>query len=77
MYTVVAIELDGCELSSTEENTFMEARNTARTLSKDRELIRSGAHKVEVRDSTGECIYDRLMAYTKAQLEIVEPVTDA
>lgn len=48
----------------------------ARRVAKDRELIRSGAHKVEVRDSKGECVYDRLMSMTKAQLETVESVTD-
>jgi hypothetical protein len=72
VYTVVTLEIDGAELASTEEETFKAAKATGVVQSKDRELIRSGAHKVEVRDSTGECLWDRLMVMTQEQLKQLE-----
>lgn len=79
MYTIVVLESDGSELYSTEESTFKDAKVVARRVAKDRELVGSGARKVEIRDTAGECVWDRLMI-TKAQLGYLElyetPVTD-
>ena len=72
MYTVVVLDVDKCELSSTEEETFKAAKERGIALSKDRELIRAGAHKVEVRDSKGECVWDRFMIMSRDALERLE-----
>lgn len=69
MYTVVVLDEDKCELSSTEEDTFKEAKSRGIALSKDRELIRSGAYKVEVRDAKTECVWDRFMIMSKTALD--------
>jgi hypothetical protein len=74
MYTVVVLDTDKCELSSTPEDTFKTAKEHGIGLSKDRELIRSGAHKVEVRDSKGECVWDRFMVMSADALIRLETV---
>jgi hypothetical protein len=72
MYAVVVLDTEKCELSSTEEDTLKAAKNHGVLLSKDHELIRSGAHKVEVRDSRGECVWDRRMIMSEESLARLE-----
>ena len=72
MYSVTVLDNEKCELSSTEEDTFKSAKERGVALSKDRELIRSGAYKVEVRDLKGECVWDRFMIMTKEALASLE-----
>lgn len=72
MYIVFTLALDGTELNSSEQNTFREATELGMALSKDRELIRADANKIEVRDAKGECVWDRHMCMTKEQLATLD-----
>jgi hypothetical protein len=55
-YTVTLLDADACTLRSDEMNTVSEARRLAREYISDPEYI--DAHKVEVVDAAGECVFD-------------------
>lgn len=59
LYRVVTIDAEGSELRSTEEESFVTARDAARGSAKDRELIEAGAVKVLVYDQDDDVVLDR------------------
>jgi hypothetical protein len=55
-YTVTLLDADGCVMASDELDTVSQARTSARTYITDPEYI--DAHKVEVCDADGVCVFD-------------------
>lgn len=55
-YTVTLLDADGCVMASDELDTAPQARTRAREFITDPEYI--DAHKVEVLDVDGECVFD-------------------
>lgn len=58
-YQIFVLDADGCTLCNTEESNLRLAKNSAREKLIERDLIDAGAHKVEVRNEEGVCLYDR------------------
>jgi hypothetical protein len=59
MYTIVLLDIDGCELSNTEETTLKAAKALARSRLAEPEYVAAGAHKVEVRNADEDVVYDK------------------
>ena len=55
-YTVTLFDADGCTIYSDDVDTLSQARTRAREYVTDPEVM--DAHKVEVHDSLGECVFD-------------------
>jgi hypothetical protein len=55
-YTVTLLDADNCTMASDELDTASQARTRAREYITDPEYI--DAHKVEVCDAGGECVFD-------------------
>lgn len=55
-YTVTLLDADGCTIACDELDTVGQARTVAREYITDPEYI--DAHKVEVVDAGGECVFD-------------------
>jgi hypothetical protein len=55
-YTVTLLDADGCVMASDELDTVAQARTSARAYITDPEYI--DAHKVEVLDADGVCVFD-------------------
>ena len=58
-YQIYVLDADGCTLCNTEESSLRLAKNSAREKLVEEDLVRAGAHKVEVRTEAGECVYDK------------------
>jgi hypothetical protein len=58
-YQVFVLDAEGCTLCNTEESNLRLAKNSAREKLVERDLIDAGAHKVEVRNEEGVCLYDK------------------
>jgi len=57
-YTIQVTDIDGYELYAIELDPKRAAISHAKLMARDLELVAAGAHKVEVIDETGECVYD-------------------
>lgn len=62
MYTVKLLDSDKCELASSEYDTLKDAKHGAEAAITEREYLEAGAHKVEVQDESGVCVWDRFAA---------------
>ena len=60
-YAVQVLDIDGFELSATECDPKKEAIAHAKQMVRDTELVAAGAHKVEVIDETGKCVWDEFV----------------
>lgn len=60
-YTILVLDHAGHELSNTEVDTLKAAKASARQAIKDRENLDAGAHKAEVRDAKGVCVFDKFV----------------
>lgn len=58
-YTIIVFDIDGCELATTEERSFMDAKRVGHERITDKEYLAAGAYKVEVRDDHNVCIWDK------------------
>jgi hypothetical protein len=59
MYTVKLLDSDKCELASSEYDTLRDAKHGAKVAITEREYLEAGAHKVEVQNEHGICVWDR------------------
>lgn len=55
-YTVTLLDTDGCTIACDELDTVSQARTVAREYITDPEYV--DAHKVEVVDAAGVCVFD-------------------
>jgi hypothetical protein len=65
-YTVKLLDSDGCEMASSEYDNLKDAKTCAKDAIGEREYLDAGAHKVEVQDESGTCVWDRFAAAVKA-----------
>ena len=60
-YIVKVLDADGCTMGSNEVDTLAQARLDARLAAEETDYLEAGMFKVEVRDASGECVFDRFV----------------